>query len=209
MLDAACGIGLDAVWLSRYGFDVTAGDGSAAMVAEARRRVRDAGLAVPIHRVEWSELPEHFAGREFDVVLCTGNSIAHAADADAMVAALRAFGAVVRPGGLVVLDTHDWEAMAERGDVTVVDPVVVDRWRTRCQRTYRWSWADHPWTCTLTIDMVLVRGDRQESRTHRVHLHPFTAAGLRHRLRRAGLVEIELDVGSGEDRYSAVARRPR
>lgn len=40
VLDSACCIGADAMALARRGFSVTASDGSASMVAEARRRCR-------------------------------------------------------------------------------------------------------------------------------------------------------------------------
>ena len=46
VLDAACGIGLDAAALARQGFHVRAADGSQAMVEIAAARFRREGLAI-------------------------------------------------------------------------------------------------------------------------------------------------------------------
>lgn len=78
VLDSACGIGADAMALARRGFDVTASDASANMVAEARRRCAQAGLPVEVAQSTWQDLPDRVPGR-FDLVLCLGNAIVHTA----------------------------------------------------------------------------------------------------------------------------------
>ena len=111
VLDAACGIGVDAACLARRGLLVTAADASAAMVEHARRRLAELG---PRHRAlvsSWADLPAHVEPDTFDAVFCVGNSIAHAGDRDGMVAAFEAFRAVLTPGGLLVIDSHDWEVL--------------------------------------------------------------------------------------------------
>lgn len=84
VLDAACGTGIDAAVLARRGFNVRAADGSQAMVQVAAARFRREGLAIRVQRCLWADLPA-VIGERFDVVLCTGNALVHAADRDAMV----------------------------------------------------------------------------------------------------------------------------
>lgn len=79
ILDCSCGIGVHAIALARRGYDVYATDASPGMIAEARKRAQDAGVAVTFDARAWRDLPAHFNGR-FEVVFCGGNSIGHCKD---------------------------------------------------------------------------------------------------------------------------------
>jgi 2-polyprenyl-3-methyl-5-hydroxy-6-metoxy-1,4-benzoquinol methylase len=97
VLDASCGTGINAVVLARRGFHVWATDGSEAMIEEAAARFRREQLTIPLRRCLWADLPGTLAER-FDVVLCVGNSLVHAAGRDAMVEALTGLRRMARPG---------------------------------------------------------------------------------------------------------------
>src|SRR5215471_20340023 len=131
VLDAACGTGVDAAVLARRGFTVWAADGSESMADGAAARFRRERLAIPLLRSTWADLPGA-TGERFDVVLCTGNALVHAAGHDAMVQALTGLRRMTRPGGHVVVDSRNWEKLhAERRIVQVADQVVTRRGR-RC-----------------------------------------------------------------------------
>ncbi|MGH3286113.1 MAG: class I SAM-dependent methyltransferase [Streptosporangiaceae bacterium] len=87
VLDSACGIGADAMALARRGFNVTASDASAGMVAEARRRCMRFGVELAITQSSWQDLPERVPGA-FELVLCLGNSIVHTATKSKMISSL-------------------------------------------------------------------------------------------------------------------------
>lgn len=108
VLDCACGAGFEAIALARAGYEVAASDASEGMVAVARRNLDQAGLDVAVSQLRWDELPGRF-GREFDAVLCVGNSIAHCDGPAAMATSLRAMHDVLAPGGVLVLESRDWE----------------------------------------------------------------------------------------------------
>ncbi|MGI9645835.1 MAG: class I SAM-dependent methyltransferase [Ilumatobacteraceae bacterium] len=211
VLDAACGIGVDAAGLLRRGLDVTATDASAAMVEHTRRRLAD---VVPSgrHRVllsSWVDLPVHVEPHTFDAVFCIGNSIAHAQDRRAMVAAFTAFHTVLAPGGVLVVDSFDWELLGAAGSRLEVEPEVVERDGVRCVRAYAWTGpaaAGDPWV--LEIAPILLDGDRATLRSHRVDLYPFTRRELRERLESAGFEGVAIDAVPRDDRFTAVARRP-
>ena len=90
VLDAACGTGISAAALARRGYHVWAADGSDAMVDVAAARFRREQLEIPLVRCMWADLPAAVDER-FDVVLCIGNSLVHAAGRDAMIQALTGF----------------------------------------------------------------------------------------------------------------------
>ncbi|MGI9595468.1 MAG: class I SAM-dependent methyltransferase, partial [Acidimicrobiales bacterium] len=195
VLDAACGVGVDAAALAHRGFEVTAADASPAMVAQARRRLDRVGSEDPIRVVTsaWTELPTHLGNAVYDLVLCVGNSIAHADGSPAMIAAFKAFRSLLVPGGRLVLDTIDWERAHGEGSRIEIEPRVVERRGSRCVRTYAWHVAPRfgdPWE--LEIAPILLRDDRATLRSHRVVLHPFTRRQLRDRLAVAGFEAIAL-----------------
>jgi SAM-dependent methyltransferase len=208
VLDAACGIGIDAAALRRRGFEVTGTDASASMVAAARQRL-GTDTDVRVHRCGWADLPGRFSSGSFDAVLCTGNSIAHAADEATMVSALRGFRAVLEPDGRLVVDSHDWEGVHAGAGAFVEDPTVVTREGVSCRRSYRWTIPDRfDAPHVLAITLSFTEGDQRWSRTHHLALHPFTPDQLRGRMVAAGFRTPTMDDDLGEDRYTAVAVTP-
>jgi len=191
--------------LARRGFDVWATDGSEAMVEEAAARFRREQLAVPVRHCLWADLPGTLAER-FDVVLCVGNSLVHAAGRDAMVEALTGLRRMARPGGHVVIDSRNWEKLnAERRIVRVANRVLTRHGR-RCLNFYAWEIPgrledEH----VAHIVFVFEDGDRVETREHRISFRPFTVGELRERLELAGLREVGTDYDASDDRYALVA----
>jgi SAM-dependent methyltransferase len=204
VLDAACGTGVDAAVLARRGFSVWAADGSEAMVEGAAARFRRERLAVPVLHSRWADLPAA-TGERFDVVLCIGNSLVHAAGRDAMVQALAGLRQMARPGGHVVIDSRNWEKLhAERQIVQVADRVVT-RGGRRCVVLYAWEVPDRFGDEHIAhLVFVFEDGDRVEPHEHRITFRPFTVSDLRERLELAGLREVDTDFGDSRDRYAIV-----
>lgn len=177
------------------------------MVREARRRLAAAGSDVELEVCTWTELSTRFSAGSFDAVLCTGNSIAHSRSRDEMIGVFRSFAEVLSPGGVLIMDTHHWEAFDGRGRV-ILDPVVVERDGARCQRSYTWrrgEAGEGSWRLELGLEITAAA---QHRRRHlEVEMYPFSTADLRDRLRTAGFTHISIDAAADDDRYTAVARR--
>ena len=205
VLDAACGTGIHAAVLARRGFDVWATDGSRAMVQAAAGRFRREHLTIPLRRCLWADLPAAI-GERFDVVLCVGNSLVHAASRDAMVQALTGLRRMLRPGGHVVVDSRNWEKLhAERRIVRVADRVLT-RGGRRCLGLYAWEIPDRlDQEHIAHIVFVFEDGDRTEPHEYRIPFRLFTLGDLRERLELAGLREIDTDFGDAADRYAVTA----
>jgi SAM-dependent methyltransferase len=205
VLDAACGTGVDAAVLARRGFTVWAADGSEAMAAAAAARFRRERLAIPLLRSSWADLPAA-TGERFDVVLCIGNSLVHAAGRDAMVQALTGLRQMARPGGHVVIDSRNWEKLhADRQIVQVADRVVAREGR-RCVVLYAWQIPDRLGDEHIAhLVFVFEHGDQIEAHEHQITFRPFTISELRERLQLAGLREVDTDFDVSRDRYAVVA----
>jgi SAM-dependent methyltransferase len=205
VLDAACGTGFNAAALARRGYRVWAADGSEAMTAAAAARFRSEQLDIPLVRSLWADLPAAIAER-FDVVLCIGNSLVHAAGRDAMIQALTGLREMTRPGGHVVVDSRNWEKLhAEHRVVQLADRAVTRHGR-RCVVLYAWEIPDRlDQEHVAHIVLIFEDGDRLEPREYRIGFHPFTAGELRERLQAAGLREVDNDFDDARDRYAIIA----
>jgi SAM-dependent methyltransferase len=205
VLDAACGTGINAAALARRGYRVWASDGSSAMTAAAAARFRSEQLEIPAVHCMWADLPAVVSER-FDVVLCIGNSLVHAAGRDAMIDALTGLREMVRPGGHVVVDSRNWEKLhAEHRIVELADSVVTRHGR-RCIVLYAWeipARLDQEHVAHLVF--IFEDGSRIEPHEYRIGFHPFTLGELRERLEAAGLKEIDTDFDDARDRYAVVA----
>ena len=110
VLDVATGSGFHAAQLHKAGFDVTASDGSPTMVDRARCNLDRLGIGVPVHCHDWQALDPRVLGT-FDAVLCLGSSLCHVFDRQARIAALERFRRMLKPGGLLLVDQRNFEAI--------------------------------------------------------------------------------------------------
>lgn len=98
-LDVACGTGRSFAPLLRRGWDVSACDLSAGMVAVARGRTPD----VPIFAADMRALPD---GGTFDLVTCLNDAVNYLLRAEDLRDAVAAAARRLRPGGLYVFDAN-------------------------------------------------------------------------------------------------------
>ncbi|MEX2599895.1 MAG: class I SAM-dependent methyltransferase, partial [Dehalococcoidia bacterium] len=117
VLDAACGTGYHTVILAQDGFDVTASDGSANMVAKARENAENAGLTrIPFHTVGWDRLPSVFPENSFDAIICLGNSFTHLFDEESRLKSLHAMYSLLKEGGVAVVDQRNYDSLLDQGE---------------------------------------------------------------------------------------------
>jgi SAM-dependent methyltransferase len=112
VLDAACGTGHHALALARRGYQVAGADLSTAMVDLARANAAAADLEIAFDVVGLGDL--HSLGQTFDAVLCLGNSLPHLLTAKAIGRALADFAAVLRAGGLLVIQNRNFDRVWAR-----------------------------------------------------------------------------------------------
>jgi SAM-dependent methyltransferase len=111
VLDTACGTGEHAALFASWGLEVTAADLSAEMIAVCRRKYPD----LPVEWVQAGFGETHAAlGRTFDAVTCLGNSWPHVLTDDLAERATADFAQLLRPGGVLVIQQLNYEAMRLR-----------------------------------------------------------------------------------------------
>lgn len=120
ILDAACGIGTQALGLARLGYRVTGSDVAPAAVARARREAAARGLALELSVADMRGLRAHHA-RQFDVVIACDNAVPHLPDDAQILRALRQMHACTRPGGGCLFSVRDY-ALMDRSQPRRLEP---------------------------------------------------------------------------------------
>jgi SAM-dependent methyltransferase len=109
ILDAACGIGTQALGLAGLGYRVTAADISPTALARAGEEARKRGLVIPFAISDLRTLSTVHHG-PFDLVLACDNAIPHLLSDDEIRQAFREMYGCVRPGGGCLISVRDYQA---------------------------------------------------------------------------------------------------
>ena len=113
VLDAACGTGMHAVALAQRGNVMVGADLSVRMIEQARANAVAASAEVRFEVAGFGELGAR-VGSGFDAVLCLGNSLPHLLNPGDLASALADFAACLRPGGLILIQNRNFDAVLAR-----------------------------------------------------------------------------------------------
>ncbi len=110
VLDCACGIGTQAIGLTKLGYDVTCSDISDGELDEARGRAVKNAVGIRFEHADFCALSEVFAER-FDIVIAMDNALPHMLTREKLEAAVRSICGQIRPGGLLVASIRDYDSL--------------------------------------------------------------------------------------------------
>lgn len=114
VLDSACGTGMHAIALAQNGYRTAGADLSPKMVECARENARQAGVTVRFEAAGFGELAPTFGTQSFDALLCLGNSLPHLLSEAEISRALGDFAACLRPGGMLIVQNRNFDAVVKR-----------------------------------------------------------------------------------------------
>ena len=115
VLDFACGTGMHAIALAGQGYEVVGADASGGMIEKARLNARSAGVAITFGQASFGDISSE-CGTGFDAILCLGNSIPHVEDMKALADATLDFAEVLSPGGLLLIQNRNFDAVLASGE---------------------------------------------------------------------------------------------
>lgn len=210
VLDCAAGTGELAVGLRLRGYDVTATDGCEAMIGRTRQLAAARGVALRTVVCRWEQLVEHGWSNSFDAVWCVGNSLAHAPRQTGRRTALEQMAGVLRPGGLLVLTSRNWELVRHEGSGLRISERLVERDGRRALVVYGWSLANR-WDDRHHLDIavaVIEEAGKVSNHVERLAFWPFRHEDLNADVRAAGLITTLSTYDPSVDRYLVIAQLP-
>jgi SAM-dependent methyltransferase len=199
---------MHAIELARRGYEVVGVDLSAPMTERARENAAIAGVEVRFVVAGFGELAEKLAtskacpeqsrrvegpvervGGAFDAVLCLGNSLPHVLSAEDLSNALTDFAAVLRPGGLLLIQNRNFDAVLARRE-RFMGP------EAHREGDLEWLFIrfyDFNPDGTITFSMLVLRRDAEgkwSQQAESTELRPLTYSGLIASLTAAGFTDI-------------------
>jgi 2-polyprenyl-3-methyl-5-hydroxy-6-metoxy-1,4-benzoquinol methylase len=121
ILDCACGSGFLTLNLIKRGYDITCTDGSASMLKFLSVKAKKMGIRIKSQKILWSQLAKKYSN-DFDVLLCRGSSLIYVnawdrssqGKKEAVLNALQNFFDVLKPGGILYIDTTTEKALRSK-----------------------------------------------------------------------------------------------
>jgi SAM-dependent methyltransferase len=188
ILDAACGIGTQAIGLALRGHKVHGTDLSPAAILRARREAQRFGVRLPANVADLRMLSGYVAG-PFDVVCAMDNALPHLPDDEDLRTAVAEMAAVLAPGGLFLASVRDYDAIAdERPRATPVK--VYDDLDVRRILFQVWDWRHDGKGYRLSQHILLERGPEVEAMVFYADYWVVRRARLAEILTEAGLIDV-------------------
>jgi SAM-dependent methyltransferase len=188
ILDAACGIGTQALGLAALGHRVTASDLSTAEIERAAREAKGRGLAIRFSVADMRDLSAHH-GEQFELVIACDNAVPHLLTDDDLLAAFGQFFACTRPGGGCLITVRDYDR-EDRTDVQVKPYGARDEGGVRYLIWQEWEFRGPVYD--LAMYFVADRGGQDcTTRVMRSRYYAVGTGKLMELLRQAGFVQVE------------------
>jgi len=182
VLDMACGTGQHAIAFAKEGYAVTAVDLSLPMIEQARANAVKAGVDVHLAVAGFGQA-RRLIGQGFDAVTCLGNSLPHLIKRLELVAFLKDMRAVLRPGGILVIQNRNYDRVwARKIRFMPVDARVIGGREALFLRFMDF----HRKTLTFNILQLFKEDTRWQCRVDSTRLRPIFRRELEEDLRKAG-----------------------
>jgi glycine/sarcosine N-methyltransferase len=189
ILDAACGIGTQAIGLAQRGHQVTGTDLSAGAVARAQREAQRLGVTLAVQVADLRELTEAISG-PFDAVCALDNALPHLEGETEVSQALGGLDSLLVPGGLFLASIRDYDAMLQDRP-RVEAPRVIDEPDGHRVVFQVWDWAADGGSYRLHLYFVRYRDGRgADTRVFTSRYWPLTRARLETLLGAAGFTDV-------------------
>ncbi|HII15714.1 MAG TPA: class I SAM-dependent methyltransferase [Nanoarchaeota archaeon] len=114
VFDACLGDGADSIYLLKNGFDVTSNDLDNLFIKKARENAIKYNVTLNITEHDWRYLDRHFEGKNFDAVLCLGNSLTYLFEKKGRLKTLRNFLYILKDKGILVIDERNYQSILDK-----------------------------------------------------------------------------------------------
>lgn len=126
IFDAATGVGFETVYLLKHGYLVQSNEIEASLRHAANAYASEQDTTIPAAQFsssDWLYLDQDFSSGQYDLVLVLGNSLCHLETTEQLKTAMAQFRRLLRPGGMLVCDERNFDAILRDWDEISKDPI--------------------------------------------------------------------------------------
>ncbi|HPK41092.1 MAG TPA: class I SAM-dependent methyltransferase [Candidatus Cloacimonadota bacterium] len=128
ILDCSVGTGKMLLPMAKLGYSCTGSDINQNMIRKAKINFAKENLIAQFILSDYKELSKNMK-RDFDCVMCTGNSLAHTKNED-LENTIKQMDSVLRPGGTLYIDSRNWDNILKRQQrFYLFNPIIRDKGR--------------------------------------------------------------------------------
>lgn len=171
ILDCTAGTGQTAIPLTQLGYDLTLSDINKNMLKKAKVNFAEAELMANFVNSDVLNISNKIK-RKFDVVMSSGNSLAHIKNVD-LTAAIGQMDSVLNSGGYIYFDSRNWDLILKRKQrFYLFNPIIRDKGRVN----YIQVW-DYNRDGSMTFNFLIfeeIENKIVSKRQFYVIYHPFT-----------------------------------
>lgn len=189
LLDVSIGSGNLSLPLLDLGVTLSGSDLSETMLRHCRKKAETRKAAVELQCADFRSL-SCWAGRQFDCVASTGNSLPYVTNEDAMTA-LEQMDALVAPGGYLYMDIRNWDLiLREKPKFYLYNPFFRDGNRINMMQ----AWDYHPdGSMTFNILYTFEKDNRIfQKEIFEEHYHPLSKQLAADKLVQMGYGDMEV-----------------
>ena len=198
-VDAGAGTGFHSLLLAQLGVTVTAVDLSDAMLRGLSANGRRLNLHIHAIKAGFGDLSSRLT-KPVDALFCLGNTLAHADSDDTMLKWVGEFARVVRPGGIVVLQTLNYDRILS-------EKVRVQGVRETGSKIFVrfYDYREHD----IVFNVLTLERRREGLQSHMesVVLHPVTSACLTSLVTKLGLRDVHVFGSIAQEPYDPARSR--
>lgn len=194
LLDVGSATGTFDIQLMRRNMDVTGIDNNATMVQSSCRRNPEPRTNARFFRMDMREAAGALAHKAYNVILCLGNTLAHLENMREIELFLKDMGALLSPGGSLVLQLVNYERVLAEGMDRL--PTIETR-RCRFERLYNQRDDGR-----ISFEVTLFSSTEQVVFRDRSILFPLKAQELENALHSAGFKKVAFRDGFGTEDYT-------
>ncbi len=214
VMDCTVGTGQLAIPMARLGYNVTGCDINSSMLRRARSNFNAENLQAKLFQADMLKMSAKTGKEQFDCVMCSGNSLG-LIEKNKINNALDEMDKVLRPGGVMYIDSRNWEVIQKRQQrFYLFNPIIRDKGRIN----YLYIW-DYNKNGSITYNILFIEELENKIVSKRQFFciyHPFKIKLVLDFFEERGYTDVQLcklgDVNNQEikeiDWYAITAVKP-
>lgn len=183
ILDIGCATGSLAIELARLGHSVTGIDFDKKMIEKAEEKAAAEGLTITFMQMDMRKIPDHFTPKQFDLVLCCGNTLVHLTDPADIRHFLAQTAVLLNEGGVFLLQIINYDRILDKG---ISGLPTIENDRIRFERYYNYDSSSG----LIDFTTILTIKDSRQKIENTIPLYPIRKSELIDLLHPAGFRKI-------------------